>query len=197
MTAGFFKKMKKSGVSGLGDRGFTLIELMVVCAIIIILSVYVSANYHQGNRELGLEMTAGRLGQDLRRAQEWGYSAHQFDSTSFTGYGINIAQGGTTYALYTDNNSDGRYTPSSTDKIRETVVLENNFVVNGIKPCGPADTCGSISSASVNFIPPDPGVLITDSGGNSYDALTITLGINGFTTTREVVVNRAGLIYVR
>jgi len=90
-------------------------------------------------------------------------------------------QGSTTYALYTDNNANGRYT-SSTDSIRETAVLDNNFKVSDIKPCGPADTCGTLSSLSVNFIPPDPGVLITNSSGTSYDAATIVLGITGTST---------------
>jgi len=182
--------------SGFGNRGFTMIELLVVCSIIVILSVYVSANYRQGNRELALEMTAGKLAQDLRRAQEWGYSAHQFNGISYTGYGITLTDNGTTYALYTDDNGNGRYS-SSGDTIRETTVMENGFKVDAIKPCGPADSCGTVASLSVNYVPPDPGTVVRDSGGNDYDEATIILTIEGTATTRAVVVNRAGLIYVQ
>lgn len=203
-------RMFKSGMRGVnGDRdfgifererrancGFMLVELMVVCSIILILSVYVSANYHRGNQELSLEMAAGQLAQNLRRTQEWGYSAHQISGVSYTGYGITMTSGGADYSIYTDDDSNGRYT-SAADTIRETVILDSKFKVESIKPCGPLDSCAGISTLSVNFIPPDPGTLISNSSGTSYDMVTIVLGVDGISTTRSVVVNRAGLIYVQ
>jgi len=98
---------------------------MVVCAVIMILSVYIAANYHQGNSESGLTIAAEKLTQDLRRVQEWAYAAQQFEGVSFAGYGINIKNGEANYILYTDNNANGYY--NSTDKTREIITLEIIF----------------------------------------------------------------------
>jgi len=196
MIRRFFDNLKNNPSGNSNRRGFTIVELMVVCSIIIILSVYVAANYHQGNKELALQMAAGQLAQNLRRMQEWGYSAHQINDISYPGYGITATAGGTTYSIYTDNNSNGRYT-SSVDTIRDTVFLDNGYGVQSLRPCAPSDSCASISSLSVNFVPPDPGTIISDSSGNQYDVATIVLHLEDTSTTRSVVVNRAGLIYVQ
>ncbi len=177
-------------------RGFTLIELMTVSSIIIIMSVYVAANYHQGNRELGLGLAAGELAQNLRRVQEWGYSAHQIGGVSYTGYGIDLVADEAVYIIYTDDDASGRYTDSG-DTVRETIALENDIEIGEIKPCGPDDSCAEVSSLSVNFIPPDPGTMISDSSGNKYDEATISLHLKDDSRTRYVAINRAGLIYAK
>lgn len=179
--------------------GFTIIELMVVCAIVIIISVYVSANYHRGDRELGLELTAGQMVQNFRRVQEWAYSAHQFNNESYAGYGIYIERGNS-YIIYTDGGPEGADVNGyydSGDKVRETVSFTKDLEIDNIKPCGPDDTCDDADGLSIDFIPPDPGTIIRDGDGNEYDTATIILHADKISGDRSIVINRAGLIYAQ
>ena len=56
-TSTFFRK----------DKGFTLVELMVVMAIVAIITSAVLLNYRVGNERLALYRSANKLVQDIRR----------------------------------------------------------------------------------------------------------------------------------
>ena len=64
-TSALFKK----------DKGFTLIELMIVTLIVALITAIVLINYRVGNRQLALNRSANKLAQDIRRAQEMAMSA--------------------------------------------------------------------------------------------------------------------------
>lgn len=176
--------------------GFTMIEMMTVMVIIAIITILAVANYHQENRRVYLDMQANQFAQNLRRTQEWGMAARQIGGTAMPGYGLYVAQSGVSYVLYTDNLTNGRYDLGS-DGVQETINLSNNLEVKSINPCGPTDSCSSVSALSVNFVPPSPTTVISDGSGNNFDEATIVLSIKNASTTRSVVINRAGLIYVQ
>ena len=57
------------------EKGFTLVEILVVTAIIIILSAVVIPRYKVGDQHFRVQRSAHQLSQDLRRVQEMAMGA--------------------------------------------------------------------------------------------------------------------------
>lgn len=195
------------------SKGFTLLEITVVVAIITLLSTIFLANYREGEKQFSLQRSAHKLAQDLRRTQEMAMSSQKvpldFDSEEpfpKGGYGIhfmvNPTQGycqtaskGYCIILFADCNNNGNY-----DK------------TGGATSCGVADELTAypekieeisleegiyileLSSQenplSIIFFPPDPIVTINPSANSA----SINLGVNG--QSKTVFINITGLIDV-
>lgn len=187
------------------QKGFTLLELITIVAIITTLSLIVLTNYRQGERQFALQRSAHKLGQDIRAAQEMAMSGQECQICSPpvvpAGYGIWIETGNPTYCenhepicyrLYadTDPDPDGNqfYTPA--DTIIETITLESGVIIQGISTL--PDKVG------INFSPPDPIISIRfPPGGESEEIniVVITLALKtDDTKTKTIIVNKAGLI---
>lgn len=183
------KRRKNSSVLRFSDfriseRGFTLIEIMVVAVIIVFLSATVLVNYQKNSQLLSLSRSAYKLSQDVRRAGELAMSAKEFQGAiPQGGYGIYLKLSwGNFYKLYADTNGNEKY--DSGDGEVETIYLEKGVILQDISP----------SSLSINFKPPNPTIKMkTDSGGDS-NAATITLSLDSDSTkTKKVKVNVVGL----
>lgn len=168
-------------------KGFTLVEILVVTAIVIFLSAIVLANYQANSQQLALSRSAYKLSQDIRRAGELAMSAKEFQgAVPRGGYGIHLKLSwGNFYKLYADTNDNEKY--DGADGEIETVYLEKGVVLQDIFP----------SSLSINFKPPSPTIKIkTESGGDSANTV-ITLSLKADSTkTKKVKVNIAGLTEV-
>ena len=70
--------------------GFTLIELMVVLAIIVVISTVILSSQSSFNRTLILSNTAYDIALTLRSAQTYGLSSRAVGTTVNAGYGINF-----------------------------------------------------------------------------------------------------------
>jgi prepilin-type N-terminal cleavage/methylation domain-containing protein len=170
------------------NKGFSLIEVMTVVAIIIIMTGLVFANYGKGNQQATLELQAYAFAQDLRSVQEMAMSAKQISGSVAPGYGIYLVEGGTSYIIYADTypspGGNSRYDASDTQL--KTVNFENRVYFQSLTP----------NLLSVNFSPPDPATTLTGAGGAVSQA-TIVLSTQGLTKSQTVIVNKAGLIYVQ
>jgi len=170
------------------NRGFTMIELITVMGIISIITVISVSNYRQGNYQVLLDMQANQFAQDARKTQEWAMAAHQIGGVSLPGYGLYVAPGNS-YIIYTDNpgNNNGRY-DAGIDPVRQTVTLDKNVEISSCAP----------NPASIDFIPPDPTTKLSDNFGATpaSNEVVVVFRVKNTTLTRQVVINRAGLIYV-
>ncbi len=152
----------------MNNKAFTVIELLVVTAIIVLLTSLLFANYRVGDRQLALQRAANKLAQDLRRSQELAVSAKEFAGDIPGGYGVYFDLDDIKhYILFADLDSDQAY--SGVDEKVEEITLEGTAKIIDLQPVSAA------SSLTVVFIPPDP-VTVFDPVG--FFA-TITLGAGG------------------
>lgn len=139
--------------------GFTIPELLVVVAIIVIMTGLALPNWRSGERTLKLNRVVHKAGQDVRRAMELSLRAQAFNNcpqdTSITGYGIvfDAGWGNTQYRLFANCMPNGGVDDHAfgvNDVVlpEETLSLESGIELTpGLK-------------TSIVFIPPTPLVFI-------------------------------------
>jgi prepilin-type N-terminal cleavage/methylation domain-containing protein len=171
-------------------KGFTLVELLTVLAIILTLISIFFPLYRTAQKQYILESAAQKLAQDIRRAQEMAISARVCGPCGNKvppGYGIYLQQGNTSYFIYADTNpAQGNEIYDGGDVKIETISFEGKVFIKNVNP----------SSLSINFKPPDPKIRIGNSSQSLNEAsITISL-LNDTSKTKTIRVNKAGLIYV-
>jgi len=167
------------------QKGFTLVELTVVIAIIILLSGLVLTNYRVGEREYALLRSAQKLAQDLRRAQKMAMASETLPAKcggefSAGGYGIYFVTASNSYILFADCDDNGEY-DLGPEKIEE-IFLESKIKISTLS--------SDPFSLNITFFPPDPTIIIKPSANPA----TITLKNDG--KTKTVKINTAGLIEI-
>ncbi len=69
-------------------KGFTIVELVMVTAIIAFISTIGAAGYRQGERRVVLDNQTFQFMQDVRRAQERALSSRDTGAAAPGGYGV-------------------------------------------------------------------------------------------------------------
>ena len=182
-------------------NGMTLIEMLVVTAIMVILTGTFLLNYRAAQDRFALQRSANKLAQDIRRVKAMAMSAEEYPPGSGdvpeTGYGIffniDIADTGDDkrYILYADTGGGEEFFVGS-DDIIETVSLEEGVFIERIilPPAAPR------VRASINFRPPDPKVRIKFQAAEGED-VKIILALESDSSIEKIVsVNNLGLVTV-
>lgn len=180
-------------------RGFTLIELMVVLAIMAVVSTIILS----GNAKFGGIITLRNLAYDvaltLREAQTYGISARRFSSggvTTFSpGYGVHVGSApATQYILFADTNESGRY---DTGEATKTFNISNGFQISNlcVTPAVGSEVCGQ-SALDIVFYRPEPDAAIrAGTGGTLYSSATIHL-LSPRGDAASILIQSAGQISV-
>lgn len=167
------------------SKGFSLVELLVTTAIILILTSLTMPTYRSSNKQLALQRSASKLSQDLRRVQEMAMSTKEVSGSVPYGFGIYFDWLFLNYyILFADlNNNHHR---DIGDQDLETIKLESGLRVLTLYP---------VSVFSIVFSPPDPTVWINDS--SSGQTAEISIGKESDPSiNQKIIVNNVGLIYV-
>jgi len=201
-----------------------LIELLVVCAIIVVITALVLVNNSKFGGEVILENLAYDIALSVRQTQVYGIAVERFGSTNcsaFTagsncfgaGYGMNfrLANPGT-YILFADEDGTGIYDPQkSPSEIVEADTLQQGYAITGLCaiPEVGGTTCTPVTEIDILFERPEPDAYISvGSGANApasclqqpavacnYEAqITLTSPAGD---TRTVVVDATGQISVQ
>jgi prepilin-type N-terminal cleavage/methylation domain-containing protein len=196
------------------QKGFTLVEMLVVIAIIAILSVFFIPNFREGEAQMRLQRSANKLYQDFRRVQEMAISSRVCaecplnpDSAPLRGYGLAMSardfdtpelDDNKKYIIYANNNPDSSeyyYDSSAGDIVIETVYFEKGVYVKDVVDL---EEGLSYDHFGVNFRPPEPNMgMQCDVCYHKISRVAeVILAIEGYPEkTKTIYVNIAGLIY--
>ena len=213
---------RTTGVTASLTAGFTLIELMVVTAIMVLITMVVLFNTGRFNSSVLLRSLAYEVGLSLRTAQLYGVSVREATSGDFNAaYGvffpvsiINVPNA--SYSLFADLNNNGIF-DDGTSAIEENFLLQNSFAISdicattgssmicaagcpsplpaGITSCAPQSIATGIT---ISFKRPNPNALIIVDSNTSqpYAGAIITVS-SPAGSTRTTSVTSTGLITVQ
>jgi len=184
------------------NKGFTLIEILVVISIIVILSGIVLINYRVSTQHFALQRSAVKLASDIRRAQEMAVASEECQPCGggipVGGYGISIREGDENYyVLYADADGNKHYLIPGLDPNIEEIYCEEGVKIEDVQLLQPDNDTGDIT---INFTPPDPETNIKGGLGLfDGDEAIITLCLIGTDcsdpkNTKTITVNKAGRI---
>lgn len=183
-------------------RGFTLVEMIVVLAIIVIVTTIALLGQSSFNRSMVLTDIAYTVAFSVREAQSLGISSRAFGGTQDAGYGIHFANGApTSYKLFADISpaapGDTQYplicpghpNVASTNpeakpgdciqtlesEVVRTYNLNNGFRIGGFcgKQTNGVPLCnGALDALDIIYLRPNTQSVITGVRGGTRTALT-------------------------
>jgi|SRR3989338_3168069 len=184
-------------------RGFTIIELLVVLAIILIIPMIVISNVPIIKLQFALSNATYEFAQDLRMAQNMALSPLEYKDSfgilqPIDGYGISIDfddVGNVKYRVYADKKQ-GNQVYDPLDYIVKTIDLGNRPGIV-IKEIRTDEFNRSSRQASINFSHANTYLSIYKNT-KSQTMIEVVFAIDSDQTRTKIVsVNSAGLIEIR
>ncbi|TFB07961.1 prepilin-type N-terminal cleavage/methylation domain-containing protein [Candidatus Atribacteria bacterium MT.SAG.1] len=169
------------------NKGFTMIELLIVIAIISILSSVVFLNWKSGEAGFALQNSAYKLSQDIREMQEMAMEAREMDcggGDTGLSFGVQFKSSWSYYLLFVDCNSNYRQDSGEDFKI---INFEKGVEISNLSPS---------SFFGIVFTPPDPITYI--KGSSSGTIAEIILSLEDYPSRqRTITVNTSGMIEIK
>lgn len=169
------------------NKGFTLVELLVVIFMITILSTLVFFDYGSSSKVFELDRTSQKMAQDMRMMQQKALSGIG-GGVDTNGYGLYFSVSDNNYLIYENNNDDPRY--DTGDSIIETINLSPDVGIENLK----RDNI-SLSNLSISFFPPGPITYIENYFTNTEGSIILYL-VDNASEKRVVKINNSGRIEI-
>ncbi len=185
--------MKKKGVLG----GFTVLEMIIVMAIMITIVSLVLANYSGFNERLGVRQAAEEIASSGRQAQAYGLGVREFckgGSCDFPGYGLHFLRfasagvSATSYIFFADNKIKNLQYDAPDEKINDVLIQRSAYIsdICANQKQNPAGPCGLLT-LDVVYLRPAPSVNLRSASfaGEIKDA---EIEISGFRGTKKTII---------
>jgi len=198
LNAGFTPTPISIGVSLQSKRGFTVIEMLIVLAIMTIITGVIFLDYGSTRGTLRLDSVMQEILLDIREAQVYGTAVVEAPSGSDPfnyAYGIHFttnALGNDEYIKFIDINSDGEYDPIV--ELTKVVELSSNFKISNI--CSPAGSCSGVS-ASITFKRPNPDARIIVDSIDNHSIVVVKISDGSGALTKSIIVEKSGQMYIQ
>lgn len=156
-------------------KAFTLIEILITIAIIIIFTTLTVVSFGPGRQNLALIRSAYKLSQDIRRTCEMALSSKEFQGSIPKKYGLYFERDSNSYILFVDMNGNNQY--EEAEKIEE-IFLESKVKISSL----------SFNPLTITFEPPDPLIFIS---GEDKAEIILSSEIG---SSKVIKINKFGLI---
>jgi prepilin-type N-terminal cleavage/methylation domain-containing protein len=173
--------------------GFSLIELMVTMAIVILVTGISLARYGSFNNSVLLKSQAYELALDIRQTQLYGVSVTSQTGDFNSPFGIVFTENSNSYVLFQD---DGDYVFESGEQVGESYTIDPRFEITGLTTsCGSAST---VSTLTIVFERPDFDAIMRGPGCGGATSAGITISaVADASVLRTVIIRASGLISVQ
>lgn len=169
------------------NKGFTMVEMIVVIGIVAMLASISIVSFRSGGRGTDLTREAQTLALNLRRVQNMALAGTLYQGATPGGYGIYLNTASpASYVLFADLDDNKIY---GIGEQVETIIFSRNVIITGLAPAG---------TLNIVYSPPEPTTTIYDNAGaNLGTAASATLGFAGAALSKTVDVNVSGQISVQ
>lgn len=168
------------------SQGFTIVEVVVVVAIVALLSAVLMFQFRKFDSQLLLRNTAYEVAGALREVQVFGVSVRGSGGYFDAGYGLHFTMG-TSYLAFRDTNLSGTYDAS--DLTLATYAITGNRRISAL--CVGTDC--TKTSLDILFRRPDPDAIFNPGGASAEVRIGSTVGTN----IRKVLVSTTGQISIQ
>lgn len=170
------------------QKGFTIVEMVTVTAVIAIISGIFLLNYRQGERNLAIQRSVQIVTQSITKSINNSLGGKEHNGASGTvsvgGYGIRFEVGSDTITVFADCNADGNLdlvggASTCASSISEGMPypevsfqkkMESDIVISALSVCS-----GNPCALNIVFVPPDPQTLFVPALGGGEIEAQITL----------------------
>jgi prepilin-type N-terminal cleavage/methylation domain-containing protein len=175
------------------SRGFTLVEVLAVIAILGIVTSLMLFQYRQFDSQLLLRNLAYEIALTIREAQTLGIGVRGSGGVFTYSHGVHFATG-TAYFLFRDANDNGRY--DGTDTILNRYTIERRNTISNLCVGSAPLSGGECNQASLDilFERPDPDAFFYPTPSASDAQITVTSSSG---TTRTIDITATGQVSVQ
>lgn len=199
--------------SGQGNKGFTIVELMVSVGIFALMTALLLAKYGTFNQGILLTNLAYDLALTIRNAQSYGVNVKSaptgianYSNEFNLPYGVYIDDGVSIKALpknevvfFVDLNNNQKYDPGATpsELISKYTMKRGSYVssicVNQLYSCGSAN----FHNLHLTFVRPDPRATIKSDHSSIYLVYAEIVLKSSDGKSKKVTINDLGQIVIK
>ncbi len=146
------------------QRGFTLVELLVVMAIFVLISAIVLADNNRFGGQVLVENLAYDVALSVREAQVYGISTRGINGNFTSGYGVHFdSSSPSSYVLFADLDGTGVYNAAISGETIKTYTFSPGYTIVKLCVTANVEDCG-ITQLDIMFQHPQPDAYISKNG---------------------------------